>query len=74
MCELNKIPLIIVIKFVYLFLKRYTISTIAFPGILSGVLVMKNIANWELGKGLNGRILFADKTSNLFGELHLNII
>lgn len=35
---------------------------------------MKNIANWELGKGLNGRILFADKTSNLFGELQLNII
>ncbi|EDW41076.1 GM24763 [Drosophila sechellia] len=55
-----------------IFLKRqldnkYTISTIAFPGILSGVLVMKNIVNWELGKGVNGRILFADKTSNLFG-------
>ncbi|XP_043648560.1 glutamate receptor ionotropic, delta-1 isoform X2 [Drosophila teissieri] len=55
-----------------IFLKRqldnkYTISTIAFPGILSGVLVMKKIADWELGKGVNGRILFADKTSNLYG-------
>ncbi|XP_026832980.1 uncharacterized protein LOC6544246 isoform X2 [Drosophila erecta] len=55
-----------------IFLKRqldnkYTISTIAFPGILSGVLVTKNIVNWELGKGVNGSILFADKTSNLFG-------
>ncbi|XP_017080297.1 uncharacterized protein LOC108114054 isoform X2 [Drosophila eugracilis] len=55
-----------------IFLKReldnkFTISTIAFPGILSGVLVLKNIANWELGKGVNGRILFADKTGNLYG-------
>ncbi|XP_016987572.1 uncharacterized protein LOC108050403 [Drosophila rhopaloa] len=54
------------------FLKRhldnkFTISTIAFPGILSGVLVLKNIANWESGKSVNGRVLFADKTSDLYG-------
>ncbi|KAH8240065.1 hypothetical protein KR032_010800 [Drosophila birchii] len=47
--------------------ERFIISTIAFPGILSGVLVMKNIANWEMGKSVNGRVLFVDKTSNLYG-------
>ncbi|XP_017059389.1 uncharacterized protein LOC108100146 [Drosophila ficusphila] len=55
-----------------IFLKRqldekFTISTIAFPGILSGVLVLKNIAHWELGKSVNGKVLFAEKTSDLFG-------
>ncbi|EDX10063.1 GD12812 [Drosophila simulans] len=53
-------------KQVELFVKAIK-SSDSFPGILSGVLVMKNIVNWELGKGVNGRILFADKTSNLFG-------
>ncbi|KAH8296768.1 hypothetical protein KR054_011015 [Drosophila jambulina] len=47
--------------------ERFTISTIAFPGILSGILVMKNIANWETDKSVNGKVLFADKTSNLYG-------
>ncbi|XP_017021046.1 glutamate receptor ionotropic, kainate glr-3 [Drosophila kikkawai] len=46
---------------------RFIISTIAFPEILSGVLVVKNIANWEMGKSVNGKIIFADKTSNLYG-------
>jgi len=50
-------------------LSRFTISTIAFPGVLSGVLVLKNIAQWELGKSVSGKILFADKTSDLFGML-----
>ncbi|KAH8363940.1 hypothetical protein KR084_000637 [Drosophila pseudotakahashii] len=54
------------------FLKRqldnkFIISTIAFPGILSGVLVLKNIAQWEVGKSVSRRVLFADKTSNLNG-------
>ncbi|EDV39321.2 uncharacterized protein Dana_GF24559 [Drosophila ananassae] len=46
---------------------RFTISTIAFPGILSGVLVTKNLANWELGKRINGRVLFEEKTKDLQG-------
>ncbi|KAH8379522.1 hypothetical protein KR009_005421 [Drosophila setifemur] len=46
---------------------RFTISTIAFPGILSGVLVVKNIAHWETGKSVNGGVLFPDKTRDLQG-------
>ncbi|KAH8270512.1 hypothetical protein KR018_011042 [Drosophila ironensis] len=46
---------------------KFLISTIAFPGILGGVLVVKNIANWEQGKSVNGRELFRDKTRDLNG-------
>ncbi|XP_033239760.1 uncharacterized protein Ir68a [Drosophila pseudoobscura] len=46
---------------------RFQISTVAFPGILSGVLALKNLALWELGKRINGSILFVDNTSDLMG-------
>ncbi|XP_022220410.2 uncharacterized protein LOC111072705 [Drosophila obscura] len=46
---------------------RFQISTVAFPGILSGVLVLRNLATWELGKRINGRILFVDNTRDLKG-------
>ncbi|XP_034658940.1 uncharacterized protein LOC117895415 [Drosophila subobscura] len=54
------------------FLKRqldnsFQISTVAFPGILSGVLVLKNLATWQRGKTIHERLLFLDNTSDLKG-------
>ncbi|EDW72727.2 uncharacterized protein Dwil_GK17029 [Drosophila willistoni] len=55
-----------------LFLKRlmdnsFTISTIAYPGILSGVLVAKQLATWSFGQRIQGSVFFIDKTKNLKG-------
>ncbi|XP_032587503.1 ionotropic receptor 21a isoform X1 [Drosophila mojavensis] len=45
----------------------YSISTIAFPGILNGVVVVKQLATWEVGKRIDSAIVFKDKTRNLQG-------
>ncbi|XP_064551605.1 uncharacterized protein Ir68a [Drosophila montana] len=55
-----------------LFLRRqldnsYSISTIAYPGILSRVVVLKQLENWRAGKRMDGAIIFTDKTRNLHG-------
>ncbi|KAM8709320.1 hypothetical protein ACLKA7_016171 [Drosophila subpalustris] len=57
-----------------LFLRRqedqnnsFSISTIAYPGILSGVLVLQQLGSWRPGKRLNRQLLFRDKTRNLNG-------
>ncbi|XP_030570279.1 uncharacterized protein LOC115769564 [Drosophila novamexicana] len=45
----------------------YSISTIAYPGILSRVVVLKQLENWRAGKRMEGAIIFTDKTRNLHG-------
>ncbi|XP_001984751.2 uncharacterized protein LOC6558436 [Drosophila grimshawi] len=54
------------------FLKRqpdnsYSISTIAYPGILSGVVVVKQLDNWRTDKRIDPIHIFGDKTRNLNG-------
>lgn len=46
----------------------FSLASIAYPGILSGVLVLKQLGKWTPGRRLNIPLLFRDGTSNLLGE------
>ncbi|KAH8418736.1 hypothetical protein KR222_006018 [Zaprionus bogoriensis] len=46
---------------------RFSIASIAYPGILSGILVLKQLTLWTPGKRLRAQSLFQDNTRNLLG-------
>ncbi|XP_030371987.1 uncharacterized protein LOC115622230 [Scaptodrosophila lebanonensis] len=45
----------------------FSLSTIAYPGILSGFLVIKQLGNWETGRSIDSKRLFKNKRDNLNG-------
>ncbi|XP_062133392.1 uncharacterized protein LOC133843741 [Drosophila sulfurigaster albostrigata] len=45
----------------------FSLSTIDYPGILSDVLVLKDLGNWSPGKRIDGQLIFKDKTRDLRG-------